>query len=366
MFVATRRWMAPDGERFPFMTRLSVWLVLALVGLFGPPVSLRAAESSPLDALPEHLRQLTDFGERADWSHDGKRLLFLSKTFGDAMELELATGAIRNLTAHYSHHGYTRALYLVNGDILLAGPVAYDLNDVRHARRNCILFVLDPDDRQPAVSLGVKANEGPAVSRTRLHVAWTDWHDPEPDDERFYTRIYAADIGSNAAGRPVLAGQELILDSRELDFGGALETQNFRPPLERELILCLYTDGGRQSDVVGLELTTKTITRYTRTPDFYEEPEGIFPDGSATLVEADLQNGAGPRHVDWWRFALDGSGEKTRLTFFSEFEHYKCSNPVVSDDGRFIAGQLAKAGDDYGVGHGLLLFDLSAAALAEE
>ena len=35
------------------------------------------------------------------------------------MELELATKRIRNLTAHYPHHGYTRALYLTNGDIIL-------------------------------------------------------------------------------------------------------------------------------------------------------------------------------------------------------------------------------------------------------
>ena len=35
------------------------------------------------------------------------------------MEIDLATAAIRNLTAYYPHHGYIRALYLANGDILL-------------------------------------------------------------------------------------------------------------------------------------------------------------------------------------------------------------------------------------------------------
>ena len=33
--------------------------------------------------LPPHIRQLTGFGERADFSPDGQRVLFLSKTFGD-------------------------------------------------------------------------------------------------------------------------------------------------------------------------------------------------------------------------------------------------------------------------------------------
>src|SRR4051794_10352327 len=86
----------------------------------------RAADDSPLDHLPPHITQLTQFGERADWSHDGKRILFLSKTFGDAMEIDLDTKAIRNLTAHYPNHGYTRALYLANDDILLSGPEQFD------------------------------------------------------------------------------------------------------------------------------------------------------------------------------------------------------------------------------------------------
>src|SRR5947209_9413277 len=84
------------------------------------------AGESPTDHLPPHIRRVTWFGERADWSHDGKRILFLSKTFGDAMELELSSKIIRNLTAHYPHHGYTRALYLANEDILLSGPETFE------------------------------------------------------------------------------------------------------------------------------------------------------------------------------------------------------------------------------------------------
>jgi hypothetical protein len=65
---------------------------------------------NPADHLPPHISQLTSFGERADWSHDGKKILFLSKTFGDAMEIDVETKTIRNLTAHFPHYGYTRAL----------------------------------------------------------------------------------------------------------------------------------------------------------------------------------------------------------------------------------------------------------------
>jgi hypothetical protein len=93
--------------------------------------------------------------------------------------------------------------------------------------------------------------------------------------------------------------------------------------------------------------------------DTYDESEGIFPDGQATLVECDAQNHQGSGHVDLWKFALDGSGHYDRLTHFSDIPNYKPSNPVVSDDGRFIAFQMAKSGEAAGVGHGLFLNDLT-------
>src|SRR3990170_4565719 len=110
------------------MTRCNSLLAVLAALVVG--ISSTAAEpqtgDSPVDHLPPHITQLTSFGERADWSHDGKKILFLSKTFGDAMEIDLVTKQIRNLTAHYPHHGYTRALYLSNGDILLSGPEQFE------------------------------------------------------------------------------------------------------------------------------------------------------------------------------------------------------------------------------------------------
>src|SRR3982751_748624 len=97
--------------------------------------------ATPTDVLPPHITQVTFFGERADWSHDGKKILFLTKTFGDAMEYDLETKTIRDITAHYPHHGYTRALYLSNGDILLSGPEQFDPHKVGEARVQCFLYV---------------------------------------------------------------------------------------------------------------------------------------------------------------------------------------------------------------------------------
>ena len=80
------------------------------------------------------------------------------------MELDAASKHIRNLTGHFPHHGYTRALYLANGDILLSGPEAFDPKRIGEARVQCWLYVLDQSGTKPARLLGTKCSEGPAVS----------------------------------------------------------------------------------------------------------------------------------------------------------------------------------------------------------
>src|SRR2546428_8040254 len=101
------------------------------------------APGNPADELPPHITQLTWFGERADWSHDGTKILFVEKTFGDVYEVALKTGKIRPVTHHYRHCGYTRRMYLANGDILLSGPESFDPKNPRDARTQCYLSVLD-------------------------------------------------------------------------------------------------------------------------------------------------------------------------------------------------------------------------------
>ena len=78
-------------------------------------------------------------------------------------------------------------------------------------------------------------------------------------------------------------------------------------------------------------------------------------------MECDQQNHQGPGHIDVWKFKLDGSGQSERLTRFSDYPGYKASNPVVSDDGRFIAFQMGRSGDAAGVGHGMFIFNMEQA-----
>ena len=138
-----------------------------------------------------------------------------------------------------------------------------------------------------------------------------------------------------------------------------METQNFRPRAEKELTFSAY--GYQGTEVCAIDLETKKVVDYSNAPDQYDEPEGIYPDGEFTLVECDRQNRKGPGYVDLWKLKLDGSGQYERLTYFSDYPGYKASNPVVSDDGRFIAFQMAKSREAAGVGHGIFILDLQAA-----
>ena len=54
------------------------------------------------------------------------------------------------------------------------------------------------------------------------------------------------------------------------------------------------------------------------------------------------------------------------MTYFTRYPGYKASNPVVSDDGRFMAFQMARSRDPAGVGYGIFLFDLSQAGRGKE
>jgi hypothetical protein len=343
-------------------TRFSLFAAALAVGFNSAAAEARIGQS-PADQLPPHIRQVTWFGERADWSLDGKRILFLSKTFGDAMELELATGHIRNLTGHYPHQGYTRALYLANGDILLSGPESFETKKPEEARVQCWLWVLKADLTGTALPLGSKCSEGPAVARKRMHLAWTHVSAEYPDEMApGSSRLQEADIVYEN-GNPRLANQRVIIESSELPFKCTMETQNFRPPEEKELTFSAY--GYQGTDVCGVDLATKKVMNYSNSPGQYDEPEGIYPDGNYTLVECDKQNRLGPGHVDLWKLKLDGSGQYERLTYFSDSPGYKASNPVVSDDGRYIAFQMAKSKESAGVGHGIFVYDIEKAVLSQ-
>jgi Tol biopolymer transport system component len=166
-----------------------------------------------------------------------------------------------------------------------------------------------------------------------------------------------------SAGSPQLANQQLVVDnSRPEILDAVLEVQNFRPPDENEIIF----QSTRGVESFGIDLQTGRLTNYSQTAHKHEEPEGIYPDGQYTLVESDREAsfGSWPANIDVYRLALDGSAKTDRLTFFAEDGHYIGDNPVVSDDGRYIAFQVSKAGGEAGVGDGIFIYDIEAARKA--
>ena len=186
--------------------------------------------------LPPYVRRLTYFGERPDWSHDGKHLIFLEKTFGDLFEYELATGIIRPMTHHYFHYGYSRALYLANGDILLSGADEFSKEDPWKSRfKKAELWVLDKSLTKPATPLGVYCYEGPAASRTKMRIAWTTTHDNYPDEiPAAIRRFWISDI-EYVDGRPTLANKRKLIDS-DIHTYRLMESSHISaPPLENEL-----------------------------------------------------------------------------------------------------------------------------------
>jgi len=327
-----------------------------------------AREGSPIDNLPPYITRLTCFGQRADWSHDGKRILFIEKTFGDVYEVDVATKIIRPMTHHYYHEGYTRALYLANGDILLSGSRVFDARSPMPSRsKTAELWVLDSSLTKKPVPLGEFCSEGPAVSRTQMKIAWTVHAGNYPERiPRGASQIWMADI-THDDDAPKLVNKRNILDSRDLEFKCTLETQNFRPPDEEELIFSAY--GYQGGEVFGLDIATGKVSNYSNGPNSYEEPEGIFPDGQYTCVERvpDRPYAFGddlPR-LDIWKLKLDGSSRFEKLTRFSEYPGYRATNPVISDDGRFMAFQVARASESAGVGHGIFILDLEKAPKAQ-
>lgn len=320
-------------------------------------------QGSPLDALPAHIRVLTQTGARASWSPDGTRLLLMHQNIGDISELEVATGVQRELTAPFATAGFMRGQYLPNGDILLCGPAERDPAIEEDGRFRGELWVQRAPFTSAPVALGQSCWEGFAVDAHSDEIAWAE-SDIDFNAADVFVQALTGSSSIHAGritypgGVPTLVDKRLVLDRYDVAVDAILEPQDFRVRADgrRELIFSTYFHRG--GEVMGVDLESGVITDYARSP-FYEEPEGILPSGAAILVERDRAVELFPGELDIWRLTLDGSGSFERMTFFTRYCGYGATNPVVSPDGKRFAFQLEREQDDViGAGFGLLLFDL--------
>jgi Tol biopolymer transport system component len=308
---------------------------------------------SPEDRLPPNITQLTGFGERASWSPDGRRIAFMSKSFGDAFVVDVATKVVRLLT-HYPSAGYLRVQYLPNGDYFLIG--ARTFTDIRTTRaRDQEMWVLEANGSGQPVPLEHKISEGVAVSRRTSRIAWSNTRGQYPDLlAEGESVLYTADIVKDG-GAPRLVNKKEIMRAKGPDC--TLEAQDFRKD-DSELIYTCYRNPF--ADVFGVDLGTGKVTTYRKLASEYNEVEGIFPDGEYTLVESSrdqLQQNSS--YIDIWKLKLEPDGRDfVRLTRWGEYGGFKASNPVVSPDGRTIAFQSARSRDPAGVGYGIYLLKL--------
>lgn len=320
---------------------------------------LGSKTGSPVDELPAWITPLiAGNATRADWSGDSRRLLFLDALVGDVFEYALEDGSVTPLTAHFEHAGFTRARYLANGDILLCGPRAAVAKGEDGGRWNPEFWLLQPRTGKPATALNEPCFEGPAVSRSGMRIAWTvsDY----PDSVIFgRSEIWIGDIVYDD-DVPTLVNRQLLIDRSVFNYLAFLETQDFRPPDDRELIITAY--GYKGGEVITVNIETGTWINHSQNWA-YDEAEGVAHDGSFVLVEREPATyTAVPKgDIDIWRLKLDGSGAYTRLTHFTDYAGFGASNPVVSPDGRYMAFQLRLKSGDHGNGAGIFLYDLEAA-----
>ena len=333
------------------MKQINVFFLLLLSGIMGfSTYELRAQTAIP--DLPSHITALTDFGQRPEWSIDGKQIYFLDECYegGEVWVVDVSTKEKRQLTKPEDRpegHGYYRVLCLPNGDLLLAAG----------AVRQMLYFqVMDKSLKYPPYNIDAEVLvEGPAVSRKSMKIAWT-----LPGQLEIYTgEIAYSDGQAKIINKKYLVGIKDIVPMDGVEYRDIIETQNWRPPLEDELTFSLYrrdkdgTKWGRsrsgsgiyEKEVFGISLKTGEIVNYTKPTDIEGEPEGIFPDGEYTLMET---------KGEVYKLKLDGTGNDTEgLT-----EGFRATNPMVHDDGNSFVFMTRKC-------RGLYIFDINKYELAK-
>lgn len=337
-------------------------------------VTLACSEESSTLKLPDHIILEQETGERPDWHPTSSdKYVFLDKPGGKPLEKTISSGEIRSiLPPDCNNCSIWRVYYLKNGDFLMTiGP----------SRDSTTIHIVDKNLKKPAWNLGVIAHEGVAVSRHTWQLAWTNGPD-----------IHYGEIVYDNDDVPALENIRVILNVDELKVRdqsipgegvGATqyldyhEPQNWRPPHDRELTFSRYgtsTTDKYSAEVWIWNMDSDEIKNISNRHAYYDEPEGVFPDGQYTLVECDmyLPVSQHAQILDLYMMPLDGTGnDMVRLTYFGDYKmpksdiNYKANQGVISEDGKYMLfGEgRSNTNDRPGTGFGIYLFDFVAAGI---
>src|SRR5258705_5410318 len=216
--------------------------------IFFLPVTDKRKPGNPLDHLPKNIEMLTHFGERADFSPDNQSIAFMTKSFGDAMVIDLKPRNIRCLTCNIPAAAFLRVMHLTTGDYILIGPDHFENINISRSRDNELWFLSKQRGARP-VKLGQKMSEGAAVSKKKLKIAFSETHAPDLPDAA--SRIIVADIDLSDSV-PKITNKKIVYESK--DRNCVLEAQDFYDN-DTKLTFTCYEPKGLAS-VCGIDLQT--------------------------------------------------------------------------------------------------------------
>src|SRR5438128_10094683 len=147
---------------------------------------------NPLDHLPQNIEVLTHFGERADISPDNQRVAFMTKSFGDAMVIDLKTRAITCLTCNIPAAAFLRVMHLITGDYILIGPDHFEDIHTSRTRDNELWFLSKQPGAKP-VRLNMKMSEGAAISKRSMKIAFSQLPAQDPELASEASRLVVAE-----------------------------------------------------------------------------------------------------------------------------------------------------------------------------